>query len=110
METIKSIFNDFGINIDDEKCSRLSDFYKLLIEKNKVMNLTSITDEREVYIKHFLDSCAIVRFFDLDGDIKVVDMGTGAGFPGIPLKILLPDLDVTLVDSLNKRLLFLNDV
>ena len=91
------------------------DYYELLIEKNKVMNLTTITEFDEVVEKHFLDSLAIIKVVDLHSasekdNYKVIDMGTGAGFPGIPLKIVFPDLQITLTDSLNKRILFLDEV
>lgn len=109
-EILQNIFNNFGLTIDEDKCNKLITYYELLVEKNKVMNLTSITEVNEVFIKHFLDSCSLSLYFDLTGSLKVADMGTGAGFPGIPLKILFPLLDITLVDSLQKRLLFLDDV
>lgn len=84
-------------------------YYEVLIEWNNVMNLTAITDFREVIEKHFLDSLSLVQAFSV-GNEKVLDVGTGAGFPGIPLKIAFPDLNVTLLDSLNKRINFLNKV
>ena len=82
----------------------------LLIEKNKVMNLTGITEWDEVLEKHFLDSISLIRAIDLNQELTVMDMGTGAGFPGLPLKIAFPNLKVTLADSLNKRVLFLQEV
>lgn len=85
-------------------------YYDMLVEKNKVMNLTGITEWDEVLEKHFLDSISLIRAIDLSQDISVMDMGTGAGFPGIPLKIAFPNLRVTLADSLNKRVLFLQEV
>ena len=82
----------------------------MLIEKNKIMNLTAITDFDEVVTKHFIDSLCINRVYDMSKSIKVIDVGTGAGLPGIPLKIVYPNIMITLADSLNKRVNFLNEV
>jgi 16S rRNA (guanine527-N7)-methyltransferase len=100
------------LNIDytDKQLNQFMKYYELLIKKNKVMNLTAITDLDEVMVKHFLDSVLISDIVDLLKYNSLIDVGTGAGFPGIPLKILFPHLNVTLVDSLNKRLKFLNEV
>lgn len=95
--------------IDDNKLTQFEKYYEMLIEKNKVMNLTAITDRDEVILKHFIDSTALLKFHKLS-DEKLIDVGTGAGFPGIPLKIICPGLKVTLFDSLNKRVLFLHEV
>ena len=99
-----------GIEVTDEKLTQLDKYYKLLIEYNKIMNLTRITKEKEVYLKHFYDSLTILKIINLNEINSLCDIGTGAGFPGIVLKIFYPELEVTLVDSLNKRILFLNKV
>ena len=99
-----------GIEVTKNKLNQLEKYYELLIEYNKVMNLTGITEKEEVYLKHFYDSLTIAKIIDLKKESTLCDIGTGAGFPGIVLKIFYPDLKVTLVDSLNKRIKFLNDV
>ena len=96
-----------GIELSDEQ---FLTYYEMLIEKNKVMNLTAITDFDEVLEKHFEDSLSLIQAVDLEKSQAVMDLGTGAGFPGIPLKIAFPNLQITLADSLNKRILFLDDV
>jgi 16S rRNA (guanine527-N7)-methyltransferase len=85
-------------------------YYDMLIERNKVMNLTAITEFEEVINKHFIDSLSIIKVYQTLENSNVLDMGTGAGFPGIPLKIAFPSINITLLDSLNKRVGFLNDV
>ena len=110
MQDIKHKMNQLGICVTDMQTQQLNDYYKLLVEKNKVMNLTAITEYDEVVIKHFVDSAAIVKALDLAKIKNVIDVGTGAGFPGMVLKIIFPELKVTLLDSLNKRINFLNDV
>ena len=97
------------ISINDEQIRQFELYYKMLIEKNKVMNLTAITDRDEVILKHFIDSIALAKYYEFSNQ-KIIDVGTGAGFPGIPLKILFPELNVTLFDSLNKRIKFLQEV
>lgn len=97
------------IELTENQLEKFEKFYEYLIEKNKVMNLTAITDEREVVYKHFIDSIALISQIDLDGK-KVIDVGTGAGFPGIPLAIVLSNTQFLLMDSLNKRINFLNEV
>lgn len=101
---------ELQITLTEEQVSQFLTYYELLIEKNKVMNLTAITEFREVIEKHFLDSISLIRVKKLNQDLAVIDLGTGAGFPGIPLKIAFPNLRITLVDSLNKRILFLQEV
>lgn len=98
------------IQPDDMQIEQFMGYYELLIEWNKVMNLTGITDFEEVILKHFLDSLAVVKVCDMKQVKRVIDIGTGAGFPGIPLKIAFPHLDVVLLDSLKKRINFLDTV
>ena len=98
------------IVLTDQQLEQFEKYYEMLIEKNKVMNLTAITEFDEVIEKHFLDSINICHLLDLQSEIRLLDLGTGAGFPGIPLKIVFPKLNVVLADSLNKRILFLKDV
>lgn len=102
--------NKISITFTDTQLEQFRMYYEMLVEKNKVMNLTGITEWNEVLEKHFLDSISLIRVIDLDQELTVMDMGTGAGFPGIPLKIVFPKLKVTLADSLNKRVLFLQEV
>ncbi len=101
---------ELQIEVTDQQLEQLESYYKLLIEYNKVMNLTGITEKEAVYLKHFYDSLTIARVYDLNRARTLCDVGTGAGFPGIVLKIIYPHLEVTLVDSLNKRIEFLKVV
>jgi len=100
------------LNIDytNDMLVQFDQYYDLLMEWNKVMNLTGITEYEEVITKHFIDSLSIVKAIDVNDISNVIDVGTGAGFPGIPIKIAFPHINITLLDSLNKRIKFLNDV
>ena len=102
--------NKLSIELNEKQVKQFIKFYEMLVEWNKVMNLTGITEYDEVVEKHFVDSLSIVNVVDMNDIHKVIDIGTGAGFPGIPLKIAFPHLEITLLDSLNKRIKFLNAV
>lgn len=99
-----------GIEITDDKLKQLDNFYKLLIEWNEKINLTTIIEEEDVYLKHFYDSLTLCKVIDLTKCISLCDVGSGAGFPGIVLKIFFPDLKIILIDSLQKRVNYLNEV
>ena len=102
--------NKLGIEISEKQLNQLEKYYELLIEWNEKINLTGITEKNEVYLKHFYDSATIFKVIDLNNEETLCDIGTGAGFPGMVLKILFPKLKVTLIDALEKRIKFLNDV
>ena len=106
VEELKKI----NIDITEEQLNKLETYYEMLIEYNKVMNLTGITEKEDVYLKHFYDSLTINKIIDLKEVNTLCDLGSGAGFPGIVLKIVFPNIKITLVDSLNKRINFLNEV
>lgn len=107
---LKEKMQGIKVSLDDEQLKQFHRFYEMLIEWNKVMNLTGITEYEEIVEKHFVDSLSIVKCLDMSCVNKIIDVGTGAGFPGIPLKITFPNIEVVLLDSLNKRIRFLNNV
>ena len=100
---------ELGITLDEIQKKQFTDFYEYLVERNKVMNLTGITEFQEVLVKHFLDSLACVKAVDMSRIKRIMDIGTGAGFPGVPLKIAFPHLEACLLDSLKKRVNFLEE-
>ncbi len=99
-----------GINVTTSQLEKLDRYYELLIEWNKKINLTAITEKNQVYLKHFYDSLTLVKVIDLKKESSFLDVGTGAGFPGIVIKIFFPHLKVTLLDSIGKRINFLENV
>lgn len=110
MESFKKDLYELGIDLSEQQIVQFQKYYELLVSWNEKMNLTAITKKEEVYKKHFVDSVSLIRALDLNQDIKVIDIGTGAGFPGLALKIAFPKLNMTLLDSLQKRITFLNTV
>ena len=107
---IKQRFLQSDITISDNQAEQFVIYYDELIKTNEMVNLTRITDFEEVVDKHFIDSAYLVKYVDFSRNINVIDIGTGAGFPSVPIKILYPNINLTLLDSLNKRLLFLDDL
>ena len=108
--TVKKWCDENNISIDDEKLEKFNAYAELLKEWNEKMNLTAITDDDGIAVKHFIDSISVLKYISLENGCRVIDIGTGAGFPGIPLKIMCPEISITLLDSLNKRLIFLDEV
>ena len=110
LSKFKSMVSQLNIELTDTQYNQFIKYYEMLIKKNEVMNLTAITEFDEVISKHFVDSISLIKVLDVTKDYEIIDIGTGAGFPGIPLKIAFSNLKITLLDSLNKRVNFLNEV
>ena len=110
LNILKDVLEKMDLRLSDQQMQQFAMYYEMLIEKNAVMNLTTITEWEDVVTRHFADSLSIVKCTDLMAARSVLDLGTGAGFPGIPLKIAFPHLQITLVDSLGKRVRFLEEV
>ena len=110
LEKIAPLTEEFGVVLDDEKQKALNKYGNLLLSWNEKINLTAITEPEAVLYKHFYDCILFLKHCPLPENTKIIDVGTGAGFPGMVLKIVRPDIKVTLLDSLNKRLIFLNEV
>ena len=113
VDFLRKSFNNIGIDLTDKQVNQFLKYYEMLVETNKVVNLTRIVEFKDVVIKHFVDSCLIIKekndIFNKKA-VSVIDVGTGGGFPGIPLKILCPNIKLVLLDSLNKRINFLKNV
>ena len=107
---LEHALKEFGLSLNEEQKNAFIKYYELLVEWNSFMNLTAITDFKEVCIKHFADSLSLCQAMDCTRTMQVIDIGTGAGFPGIPLKIMYPNMEIVVLDSLGKRVKFLNEV
>ena len=110
IDILRQGIEDFGIEASDKMLADFQKYKEILVEWNQKMNLTGIEDEKEVYIKHFLDSVSAVTNGYIKDGVSIIDVGTGAGFPGLPLRICLRNIELTLLDSLNKRINFLKEV
>ncbi|GGC96236.1 16S rRNA (guanine(527)-N(7))-methyltransferase RsmG [Enterococcus wangshanyuanii] len=109
-EEFKQLLSKKDIQLSEHQMAQFARYFELLVEWNEKMNLTAITDEQDVYLKHFYDSISLAFFEDFSTNKAICDVGAGAGFPSIPLKIVFPSLEVTIVDSLNKRITFLTEL
>ncbi|SDN96341.1 16S rRNA (guanine(527)-N(7))-methyltransferase RsmG [Alkalicoccus daliensis] len=107
-QTLIEALKEQNIHISSKQTQQLKRYFEVLVDWNERMNLTAITEEESVYLKHFYDSITAAFSFDFQRPLRIVDVGAGAGFPSLPLKICFPEIDVTIVDSLNKRITFLN--
>ena len=114
MSNFKSVFKEalaeFGLSLDNDAVERFCIYNDMLIDYNQKINLTALTEPRDVAVKHFVDSLMLLRYAEIEQEASVIDVGTGAGFPGLALKIARPDISLTMLDSLQKRLLFLDEV
>lgn len=109
-DLLQNYIKDYKITLTENQYEQFQKYFELLVEWNEKMNLTAITDESGVALKHFADSLSLLNFVDIPQNSTLADVGTGAGFPGVVLKIARPDIKLTLIDSLNKRLVFLGEV
>lgn len=109
-DLLQNYIKDYKITLTENQYEQFQKYFELLVEWNEKMNLTAITDESGVALKHFADSLSLLNFVDIPQNSSLADVGTGAGFPGVVLKIARPDIKLTLIDSLNKRLVFLGEV
>lgn len=103
----KDLFKKYNLELSEDAYNKFAVYAGFLVEYNQNVNLTAITDGEEILVKHFLDSVLVCRYCDIPQNASVIDVGTGAGFPSVPLKIFRPDIKITLLDSLNKRITFL---
>ncbi|WP_102264749.1 16S rRNA (guanine(527)-N(7))-methyltransferase RsmG [Mesobacillus jeotgali] len=109
-DQFKALLAEKGIELSQKQMEQYEKYYHMLVEWNEKMNLTAITEKPEVYLKHFYDSVSAAFYFDFNKPLNLCDVGAGAGFPSIPIKIAFPEIKVTIVDSLNKRITFLEQL